>query len=363
MRRLYNRLFSPARRDRKRAILKDFEEELIDRTHRTFVHQMRRRIMLRSTAVFLFIFMIGTVSPNFFSLSDSSFEYQEVSASFEEDYAQSILLSVDGFLTKTYAPTEESKGANGVFSIEVAAGDTLSGLAERYGVTVRDIIINNNLPQNPLLKPGQKLMIANGIIHQVGSKETADSIAKAYGVEKEKILAANSILEKEIKAGMKLVITGAKKTLPTFATPSRSYLTTEGAGDFAYQEVPLDSKGKLLFPTVGKYTQFFRAGHYAVDIANNQSPGIAAAEAGVVEKAQCGWNGGYGCHVIIDHGDGFKTLYAHMRKIHVTVGEQVARGQDLGQMGNTGRVYGKTGIHLHFEVTVNGVKRNPLAFF
>jgi murein DD-endopeptidase MepM/ murein hydrolase activator NlpD len=121
--------------------------------------------------------------------------------------------------------------------------------------------------------------------------------------------------------------------------------------------------GKLLFPTIGKYTQYFKPGHYAVDIANQQAPENLAADAGVVEKAKCGWNGGYGCYVMLNHGNGMQTLYAHMGKIFVTVGEQVTRGQVIGKMGNTGRVYGMTGIHLHFEVIINGVKRNPIAFF
>lgn len=325
------------------------------------MNQIKRRLVLRSGVVFLVIFAVGSLSPNFLAFTDPGFQYPLANASFEEEYAESILLSIDGFLTKTYAPTEESKGASGIFTVEVAAGDTLSGIASRYGVTVRDLIINNNLPQNPILKPGQKLAIANGIIHKVGKTESVESIAKAYGVEKEKILAANEILEKELQAGMEIVIVGAKQALPTFATPSpyRTPNIAVGPG-----EMPsISGDGKLLFPTIGKYTQYFRPGHYAVDIANNQSPEVVAAESGVIEKAQCGWNGGYGCHVIINHGDGFKTLYAHLRKIHVTVGEQVIRGVAIGQMGNTGRVYGKTGIHLHMEVIVNGVKRNPLAFF
>jgi len=361
MRRLYNRLFSNARRVRKKAILKDFEEELVDRTHRSFVNQVRQRIVLRSVFVFLFIFVIGSISPNFFILSEA-IDSSQANASYEEDYSESILLSIDGFLTKTYAPTEESKGASGIFSIAIKSGDTLSNIAERYGVTVRDLIINNDLPQNPTLQPGQKLLIANGIIHQVQKNDTADSIAKAYGIDKEKMLASNEILEKELKKGLQIVITGAKSNLPTFSTPRQGHASS--LANVPDGELPsISGGGKLLFPTIGKYTQFFHPGHYAVDIANNQSPEIVAAEDGVIEKAQCGWNGGYGCHVIINHGNGFKTLYGHMRKINVTVGEQVARGQDIGQMGATGHVYGRTGIHLHFEVIINGVKRNPLAFF
>ncbi|MDP2690957.1 MAG: M23 family metallopeptidase [bacterium] len=342
----------------------DFEEELVDRTHRSFVNQIRHRIVTRSVMVFLLIFVVGSLSPNFLSVSDSSFDYPVASADFEDQYAESVLLSIDGFLTKTYTPTQESKGANGVFSVTIESGDTLSGIAERYGVTVRDLIVNNNLPKNPILKPGQKLNIANGIIHQVGDKDSLDSIAKAYGVEKEKILAANEILEKELKSGMQLVIVGAKRTLPTFSTPNSYNPANIALSPENLLTPPLTGvAGKLLFPSIGQYTQYFRAGHYAVDIANNQSPAVVAAESGIVKKAACGWNGGYGCMIEIDHGDGVVTLYAHNRKLYVTVGEAVQRGQTISQMGNTGRVYGKTGIHLHFEVIVNGVKRNPLAFF
>ena len=341
--------------------MKDFEEELVDRTHRSFVNQVRQRIVFRSMFVFLFLFVIGSISPNFFVFSDA-IDSPVANASFEEDYSESILLSIDGFLTKTYAPTEESKGASGIFTIAVSPGDTLSGIAQRYGVTVRDVVLNNDLSPNQTLKPGQKLLIANGIIHEVQKKDNAETIAKAYGVDKDKMLASNEILEKELRVGMQIVITDAKSNLPTFSTPKSG--KAKIIANIPAGELPsLSGDGKLLFPTIGKYTQYFRPGHYAVDIANNQSPEVVAAEAGIVEKSQCGWNGGYGCHVIINHGNGFKTLYGHMRKLNITVGEQVVRGQDIGQMGATGRVYGKTGIHLHFEVIINGVKRNPLAFF
>jgi len=360
LRRIYHRLFSPARQLRKRAILKDFEEELIDRTHRTFLNQIRRRIVLRTAVLFFCILFIGALAPNFLDFQSSPLGVDEALASYEEDYGQNILLSVDGYLTKTYMPTEESKGANGVFTVKVQPGDTLSTIASRYGVSVRDIIINNSLPSNPILSLGEKLIIANGIIHEVAKGDTLDSIAKIYGVEKDHILAANSLVEKDLHAGMKIVIAGAKNVLPTFATRSSGKARVY-ANNIALQ-MPAGS-GKLLFPTIGQYTQYFHPGHYAVDVANNQSPDIVAAETGVVEKSQCGWNGGYGCYVVLSHGNGLKTLYGHMRKIYVTVGEQISRGQSVGQMGNTGNVHGPTGIHLHFEVIVNGVKRNPLAFF
>jgi murein DD-endopeptidase MepM/ murein hydrolase activator NlpD len=81
-------------------------------------------------------------------------------------------------------------------------------------------------------------------------------------------------------------------------------------------------------------------------------------------KASSGtYAGGYGNHVIIDHGNGYKTLYAHMDYLTVSQGQYVSQGEAIGRMGATGRVYGRTGIHLHFEVHQNGVKLNPGGFF
>jgi murein DD-endopeptidase MepM/ murein hydrolase activator NlpD len=204
---------------------------------------------------------------------------------------------------------------------------------------------------------GTKLKIANGIIHKVKSKDTLSSIAKKYEAIEEDITEANDSIESDLIAGTEVVVPNAKKGL-TVANTAR------GGGSASKFEVALSqANGKLLFPTVGKYTQYFHGGHHGLDIASTSSPPIYAADSGQVMKSQCGWNGGYGCHIIVSHGNGMKTLYAHMRRLDVTVGEYVSRGQVIGQMGNTGRVYGRTGIHLHFEVNIGGVKRNPLAFF
>lgn len=111
--------------------------------------------------------------------------------------------------------------------------------------------------------------------------------------------------------------------------------------------------------TLGSVTQGYRAGHYALDIANVQKPNIWAAADGIVETAEYGWNGGYGNYVIIDHENGFKTLYAHNEQLFVTKGERVSKGQVLAKMGNSGRVYGATGIHLHYECHKKGARINP----
>jgi murein DD-endopeptidase MepM/ murein hydrolase activator NlpD len=85
---------------------------------------------------------------------------------------------------------------------------------------------------------------------------------------------------------------------------------------------------------------------------------------GTVIKASSGtYGGGYGNHVIIDNGNGIKTLYAHMEYLSVSVGDHVTQGQVIGKMGRTGNVRGRTGIHLHFEVIQNGVKKSPGNYF
>ena len=99
-------------------------------------------------------------------------------------------------------------------------------------------------------------------------------------------------------------------------------------------------------------------------------PAVWAAASGVVVKANTGCGsrtpkcgGGYGNHVIIDHGDGVKTLYGHLDSLNVKVGDNIKQGEVIGIMGNTGRVYGATGIHLHWEVIINGVKKNPIGYY
>ncbi|MDE0311971.1 MAG: M23 family metallopeptidase, partial [Caldilineaceae bacterium] len=109
----------------------------------------------------------------------------------------------------------------------------------------------------------------------------------------------------------------------------------------------------------GHITQQFWHGHRAIDVGARAGAPIVAADSGYVIKASHGWNGGYGRMVMIDHGNGFVSLYAHMNTVYVRQGENVAKGEQLGTVGNTGR---STGPHLHFEIRQNGAARNPFYF-
>ena len=116
--------------------------------------------------------------------------------------------------------------------------------------------------------------------------------------------------------------------------------------------------GRFLWPVSGIITQYPVSYHMALDIANNAAPDVAAGDGGIVIFSGC-IKYGYGCHIILDHGDGFQTLYAHMQALYVSVGAKVARGQAIGKVGSTGR---STGTHLHFEVRTNGIIVNPLPY-
>lgn len=112
------------------------------------------------------------------------------------------------------------------------------------------------------------------------------------------------------------------------------------------------------WPTEGRITQKAWHCHHAVDIANSEGTPVYAADSGYVVVA--GWKqGGYGKVVIVNHGNGFQTLYAHLSSISVSVGGSVTKGQQVGLMGNTGH---STGSHLHFEIRQGSQLRDPLEY-
>ena len=98
--------------------------------------------------------------------------------------------------------------------------------------------------------------------------------------------------------------------------------------------------------------------HTGIDIASNQGTSIYAADGGTVTLAS--WNGGYGNCVMIDHGNGYVTLYGHMSSIAVSQGQAVSQGETIGYVGSTGK---STGPHLHFEVLKNGTRIDPEQFY
>lgn len=115
---------------------------------------------------------------------------------------------------------------------------------------------------------------------------------------------------------------------------------------------------KPLWPTeTYTITQTYSAYHQGLDISNSQNLKVFAVEYGIVSIKQ---DDGYGNYILINHINGYTTMYAHLSEILVKEGDVVQPGEVIGIQGNTGRTRGKTGIHLHFEVFKDGVRYNPL---
>jgi murein DD-endopeptidase MepM/ murein hydrolase activator NlpD len=319
------------------------------------------------------VLSIATIGLFFFSIvpqfTVSGVGYAAPPEELENTPEEELIFVEDGFLMKPEIWTEvgDRSDVSGVVEYEVQPGDTISAIAKKNGVTTKTILQNNGFLDPGSLRSGTKLKIpaVNGLLHSVKKGESVDAIAKKYSIDKERIIAQNDIAEDgTLFEGQELIIPGVaiKKPEPKIVAKE---VTSSGSFRAAAPDISpgKETGGTLLFPTQGKYTQYYHYGHYAVDIAKGGGAPIYASEDGKVIKAAGGWNGGYGNVIVIDHGGGMKTLYAHNREIYVSVGDTVRRGDVIGYMGNTGRVYGRTGIHLHYEVIVNGQKKNPIAYF
>ena len=125
---------------------------------------------------------------------------------------------------------------------------------------------------------------------------------------------------------------------------------------------PLDSNLQMITTYFG-YDSWRGGNHYGIDVGNAGIGGknIYAVQGGTVITAygDSGWHGGFGNYIIIDHGGGLSTVYAHCSAVTVTVGQQVNKGDVIGYVGTTGW---STGNHLHFETRVNGTAVNPFSY-
>jgi murein DD-endopeptidase MepM/ murein hydrolase activator NlpD len=246
-----------------------------------------------------------------------------------------------------------------VTDYRVVDGDTVSSIAQKFGVSIDTIVWENGLKSVDAIKPKQILRIlpVTGVRYKVSRGETIYSIAKKFQVDPQNIIdyPFNTFTDDEtfsLAAGQELVIPEGIKPSEIIIDKSRYIAKTVAP-------IPgVTGEGNFMWPTGGTITQRFSWYHPGVDIANHSNPDIVAAQGGTVVTA--GWNGGgYGNYVIIDHGNGYTTLYGHMlnNSMVVKAGDRVRQGQKLGVMGSTGR---STGTHLHFEVKASAGKINPL---
>ncbi|MCF7906250.1 peptidoglycan DD-metalloendopeptidase family protein [Candidatus Gracilibacteria bacterium] len=241
----------------------------------------------------------------------------------------------------------------------VKSGDNPSKIAHKFGIKVSTLLWANDLNAKQSVQVGQSLRIppTDGVYYQVQRQDTLSEIAKTHDIELSKIYAYNRIsAESVLQAGQEVFLPDAQKIF----IATRPTVPAESSVDSSV----IESIGiRIRRPTQGVLTQGFHNGHYAIDIANKLNTPIYAAASGKVIKADLGWNYGYGNHIIVDHGNEIETLYGHMNVLKVEEGDEIKTGQLLGLMGNSGRVWGPTGIHLHFELRIRGRKVNPNNYF
>ncbi|MCC6198975.1 M23 family metallopeptidase [Candidatus Nomurabacteria bacterium] len=253
----------------------------------------------------------------------------------------------------------------------VQAGDTISGIASKFGVSQNTILWANEMTSKSLIKPGQALVILpiNGIQYTVQAGDTISGIASKFDADAEEILYFNDLDDpKKIQPGLDLIIPDAEpipksapvtpKKVSTSPVVKQSVDTSVETKKSTPSSANSSSKGRygiFIVPVPGSVlTQGYHPVN-AVDFgAPIGTPVLAAAEGTViVAKSGCSTggpknncNGGFGNFVVISHSDGIQTLYAHLSVLSVSVGDSIDQGEKVGAIGNTGR---STGPHLHFE--------------
>jgi murein DD-endopeptidase MepM/ murein hydrolase activator NlpD len=275
----------------------------------------------------------------------------------------------DGTLVKPVAvDTSVADGRDLIRTYTVRSGDTLVTIANAHGVSMMTVWWANKLKSKDDLHVGQVLTIppVTGLIATVKEGDTLDSLAAKYRISADQIFETNGLEDRTLVIGQTLVLPGAAgEPIPTpkptpKPKPRVSSTTPRVSGPATY------SGGAFAWPVVGGsnyISQYFRYGHYGLDIAADYGSTVRAAAGGVVTFA--GWksNGG-GYQVWISHGSGLYTTYNHMSAVTVGAGQSVGKGQQVGRIGQSGWA---TGPHLHFEVwrgpIWNGGKRvNPLLY-
>lgn len=227
----------------------------------------------------------------------------------------------------------------------VREGDTLSGIARMFGVSVNTIKWANDIPPSGTIRIGQTLTILpiTSVKHTVKKGDTLESIAKHYKADATEIANYNQI-EGTLVAGTEIIIPDGE-----IAAPPAAKTKPSGAG------ASVATSGGYTNPVPGARRTQGIHGYNGVDLAAPIGTPILAAAAGeVIVARHGGYNGGYGSYVVIRHTNGTQTLYAHMSAVNVGIGQSVGAGEVIGRVGSSGR---STGAHLHFEI--RGGPRNP----
>jgi murein DD-endopeptidase MepM/ murein hydrolase activator NlpD len=268
-----------------------------------------------------------------------------------------------------------------VLTYTVEQGDSLFAIADNFGLKPETVLWGNfdTLADNPhTLQPGQQLNIlpVNGTYHEWRDGENLTRVAEYYGVDPLEIVQYPgnridiydfNLDDPAFESGQMLIIPGGERELVDYGPPAitrdnPAIAATYGPGHCGTIYTGSVGVGVFIWPTTERWISGYDynpgANHPAIDIAGNTGNPVWASDNGVVVYS--GWsNYGYGNLVVIDHGTGWQTLYAHLNSINVGCGQSVNQGQGIGALGNTGN---SSGAHLHFEMIYVGSKVNPWNF-
>lgn len=277
-----------------------------------------------------------------------------------------FLIEGSSFLDKPSLPNTIISGLprEKVTTYTVSEGETYWTIAYKFEITADTLKwANEDIEDWENLKPGQELVIlpTNGLLYIVEEEDTLAGISSFYGLSKSKIIEQNKLASAEVIPGQQLVLPGARKYrtytyAPVTNAEDDTYIgrILTGTGIFAW---PIDSTYHYITQYFGWVTKWYK--HTGLDLDRRNGTNVYASDRGTVVAAKLGWGGGYGNHIIVDHGNGYQTLYAHLSSVNINVGDDVEQGQIIAVMGSTGY---SSGIHLHFEIRQEGTALNPLAY-
>jgi murein DD-endopeptidase MepM/ murein hydrolase activator NlpD len=252
----------------------------------------------------------------------------------------------------TAADIQSAASTTAISLYVVREGDSLSGIASMFGVSVNTIIWANDI-KGPI-NPGDKLVIlpVTGVQYVVKKGDTIASIAKKFNADVSDVSQFNGVTDSTLSVGESIVIPNGELSSTAPIILRQGKITSKNLPpEPAHNTNGPNYDNYYTKPIVSACISQGLHGYNAVDLAAPSRTPIYAVAAGtvIVAKDNGGWNGGYGNYVVISHGNGTQTLYAHMRtgSVLVSQGEEASQGQEIGHVGMTGEA---TGPHLHIEV-------------
>jgi murein DD-endopeptidase MepM/ murein hydrolase activator NlpD len=287
-------------------------------------------------------------------------------------FAEAAVPVDDGTLYKPVAVDTTIKSSAGMLDrYKVRDGDTLTGIASRFGVSMMTVWWANKLETKDSLKVGQTLVIppVNGLIVTVETGDTLQSLAREHKITEEEIVEVNELDDPNLIVGQVLVLPGARgEPLPTPKPTPAPVVPVGGGGCGTCGGTIKYQGGPWAWPVVGGgnyISQYFTSGHLGLDIAADYGSTVVSPLAGHVVFA--GWksNGG-GYQVWVSHGNGIYTSLNHMSAVTASTGQNVGRGDRVGRVGMSGWA---SGPHLHVEVWIGApwqsgsYRVNPLRYY